>query len=51
MNAPVIHYRDPLGPILCGRRAAGGSQGVAGNNHLRANVTCKDCLRKLAGRR
>lgn len=51
MTGPIIHYRDPLGAVLCGRRRAGGSQGVAGNNHDRARTTCKDCRRKLAGRR
>ena len=46
---PVIHYRAPMGRILCGRRPAGGSPGEAGNNHLRAHTTCKACLALLAG--
>lgn len=46
----VIHYRDPLGRILCGRRPAGGSQGEAGNNHVDDRTTCKGCLERLAQR-
>lgn len=48
---PVIHFRDPLGPILCGRRPAGGLASPGGSNHLRAATTCKACLRHLSGRR
>lgn len=48
MSSPVIHYRTPLGTVLCGRRPAGGSQGEAGTNHLPERTTCKTCLALLA---
>ena len=48
MSGPaLIHYREPAGRNLCGRRAAGGSQGEPGNNHLRERTTCKTCLELL----
>jgi hypothetical protein len=50
-NPPAIHYRTSLGRILCGRRPAGGLAGPAGSNHVRDAATCRDCRRRLDGKR
>lgn len=50
-NEPLIHYRTPLGRVLCGRRPAGGVTSPAGSNHVPAATTCQACRRKLFGER